>query len=77
MPEYMLVAEVAAHFRKDQATVRRWLAEGDMFPGAKKIKGGWLIPKADVERHFQPPPEDERPVIPAKPPRRQLSRGIS
>lgn len=77
MPEYLLVHEVAQQFRKDETTVRRWLAEGAMFPHAKKIKGGWLIPRSDVEEHFKDPVEEERPIVPAKPGRRLFSRGVS
>jgi hypothetical protein len=48
--QLMTVREVAELFRRRERTVREWLRDGDVFPGAVKIRGGWLVPRHIVIR---------------------------
>lgn len=51
MPKLLTVEEVAGIFRKTERTIYTWLAD-KVFPRARKVKGGWLIPEQDVNRLF-------------------------
>lgn len=48
LPKFLTVQDLAAVFQKDEDTIRRWLREGDAFPHAYKLKGGWYVPIGDV-----------------------------
>ena len=48
MPEYLTVREVAKLVRRHQRSVYRWLDEG--FIAGKKLRGGWLIPRDEIDR---------------------------
>lgn len=45
---FLTVNEVAVMLRRTPRTIYRWLDEGTMFPRARKVKDGWLIPESDV-----------------------------
>lgn len=48
MPELLTVKELALHFKKAEQTIQRWLRDG-LFPHAKKVKGGWYVPRRDLD----------------------------
>jgi hypothetical protein len=74
-PCMLTVAEAAARLRRSPRTLYRWLAEDEhllptkkTFPGARKIKDGWLIPERDLDRLLSGPDgADEKPVPPGEP----------
>lgn len=53
MPKFYTVQDLAKMFSRDEETIRRWINDGDTFPGAFKIKDGWYVPKADVTRYIK------------------------
>ena len=48
MSEYLTVKEVASIVRRHQRSIYRWLDEG--FITGKKLRGGWLIPRHEMDR---------------------------
>lgn len=49
-PKLFTVKDLAAIFQKDDETIRRWIRDGDVFPNAFKVKDGYYVPVADVEK---------------------------
>jgi hypothetical protein len=51
--EYVSAAELAKQHQVSNSTIRRRIAEGRLFPGAKlvdtKLGKRWLIPRAEIE----------------------------
>ncbi len=50
MAGFLNIQEVAEIFRRHPRTIYRWLEEG--FLQGKKVKGGWFIPRSEIERIF-------------------------
>lgn len=49
MPKLYTVKALAELFDKDEETIRRWIKDGDVFPHAFTVKGGWYVPSTDVK----------------------------
>jgi predicted site-specific integrase-resolvase len=67
------VKNLAELFQRGEETIRRWIAEGTVFPHAFKVKDGWYVPASDVRRlmkagriNANSPTQDAKPV--PKPP---------
>ncbi|MCB9610664.1 MAG: helix-turn-helix domain-containing protein [Polyangiaceae bacterium] len=54
----LTVRQVAVLCHRSPKTVRRWLRAGDI-PGARKVKDGWLVPEAALERFLDAGVNDE------------------
>jgi len=49
-PKLFTVKDLATLFQKDEETIRRWIREGDVFPNAFTVKGGFYVPVSDVKK---------------------------
>jgi Helix-turn-helix domain len=72
LPKLYTVKALAELFDKDEETIRRWIGDGQTFPGAFKVKDGWYVPGVDVKRLMKPP----APVDTAASNRRQSKRFV-
>lgn len=68
--EFLTVQEVAKLFKVRPKRIYECLEEGK-FPNAVKPLGGWLIPRADVDKLLAP---KDAVAVPA---RRVISKGVS
>ena len=63
------VQQLAEYLQVHENTIYEWLDQKTIFPNAFKIKKGWRIPRADVERamrrDFEPPSTPETKAVPA------------
>lgn len=50
MPKLYTVKALAALFEKDEETIRCWIRDGDVFPGAFKVRDGWYVPAGDIKK---------------------------
>ncbi len=50
MPKFYTVKEVARIFCSSTYTIRRWIAEGDVFETVVKVKDGYLISDEEIQR---------------------------
>lgn len=50
MPKLYTVKALAELFDKDEETIRRWIKDGDVFPSAFQVKGGWYVKAIDVKK---------------------------
>ncbi len=57
-PKLFTVKDLAILFRKDEETIRCWIRDGDVFPGAFKVTGGWYVPGGDVKHLMNRPTAD-------------------
>lgn len=62
LPKFFTVKALAELFSRDEETIRRWINDGDVFPGAFKVKDGWYVPSVDVKRLMKPP-LDNAPAV--------------
>ena len=77
--ENFTVQQLAEYLQVHENTIYDWLDQKTIFPKAFKIKKGWRIPRADVERamrhDFEPPAiPDANPVLLSKNPSGFVSR---
>lgn len=71
LPKLYTVKALAALFDKDEETIRRWIGDGETFPGAFKVKDGWYVPVGDVKRLMKPAAVDNTASV-----RRQSKRFV-
>ena len=73
----MRVADVAAYLGQSEAWCRGLLADGTI-PGARKVRGRWLIARDDVDRWIDAgrPARDLADTVPYAPPPRFISRTV-